>query len=121
MLNKRFIPSSSQSYFVAILLCLSLSHCASEQKIDLPPKSQKPLKLNVVNNTKDFVESIQIKPCGTPSQYYTTLANDLKPSERMTLTLYDVCVDAIAVDGFRTTLYEKNNMQMTKSSTWQLK
>ena len=110
-----------KSTCLAVLLMLSLSHCASEPEIKLPPKSSKALTLNIENLSADFVDSIQFKPCGTPAKYYATAAERIKPNERVSINIYDLCVDLVAVDGFRQTLHQKSNFRPTQIAVWKLK
>jgi hypothetical protein len=116
-----FELNTSKSFALAGIMVLILSHCASEPTVEAPPPVENPYQLNVINNRAEIVDTVRLKPCGTPAKFYTTAANGLKPNERVMVNVYNVCVDVKAEDGFRHTLYEQSDLLVSKTKTLQLK
>lgn len=122
MQSYKFPLNTSRSFIISAFFAFSLSHCASDQsKVDLPPKAENPFKMHIVNNTKEFVDTVQIKPCGTPAKYYSTLTHGIKPEEKVMANVYEMCVDVVAEDSFRQTVYEQNHIKMMQSTVLTIK
>jgi hypothetical protein len=116
-----FPLNTSRSFIISAFFAFSLSHCASDSKVDLPPKAESPFQMHIVNNTKAFVDTVQIKPCGTPARYYTTLTHGIKPKQKVMFDVYEMCVDVVAEDSFRQTVYEQNHIKMMQGTVLTIK
>jgi hypothetical protein len=115
MRPNQFPLNTSRSFIISAFFAFSLSHCASDPTaVDLPPKAENPFKVHIINNTKAFVDTVQIKPCGTPAKYYTTLTQSIKPEEKVMLDVYEMCIDVVAEDSFQQTVYHQNHIKMTQ-------
>ena len=122
MRSKDFPLNTSRSFIISVFFAFSLSHCASDPTVvDLPPKAENPFKMHIVNNTKEYVDTVQIKPCGTPAKYYTDLTHGIKPDQKVILNVYEMCIDVVAEDSFRQTVYEQNDVKMIQSTILNIK
>jgi len=117
-----FPLNTSRSFIISALFAFSLSYYASGPAVaDLPAKAKNPIKMHIANNTKVYVDTVRIKPCGAPVRNYTTLTQGIKPQEKVTLNVYDLCIDVLAEDSFQQTVYEQNNIRMTHSTALTIK
>jgi hypothetical protein len=116
-----FYLNTSRSFIISALFALTLSRCGSQPEVELPPLSENPYRLQVVNSSTEVVDAIQFKPCGTPEKHYATLTTGIKPNQKVILNVYNVCIDVIAVDAFRQTLYEQDGFNMNQHTTWKIK
>ena len=78
-------------------------------------------KVHIVNLTQGFVDTIRFKPCGAPTKLYTTLTSGIKPQEKVMLNVHELCIDVVAEDGFRQTVYEQNNINVIQKTTLNIK
>lgn len=124
---KSFPLNTSRSFIISAFFAFSLSHCASDPKLteeqaqagaETPPVVMDTYnKVHIVNHTQDFVDTIRFKPCGAPTKLYTTLTSSIKPQEKVMLNVHELCIDVVAEDGFRQTVYEQNNIKVSNKTT----
>lgn len=116
---KSFPLNTSRSFIISALFALSLSHCASNKDNEFtdPGENPDPYQMRIINKSDAFVDAVRLKPCGAPAKYYTTVTSGVKPAEKVTLNVYSVCIDLVAEDGFRQTVYEQKNIKMTQNTT----
>jgi hypothetical protein len=124
---KSFPLNTSRSFIISAFFAFSLSHCASDPKLTeeqaqagaeaQPVVMDTYNKVHIVNHTQDFVDTIRFKPCGAPTKLYTTLTSSIKPQEKVMLNVHELCIDVVAEDGFRQTVYEQNNIKVSNKTT----
>jgi hypothetical protein len=123
---KSFPLNTSRSFIISAFFAFSLSHCASDPKLtdeqaqaaaETPVVMDTYNKIHIVNHTQDFVDTIRFKPCGAPTKLYTTLTSSIKPQEKVMLNVHELCIDVVAEDGFRQTVYEQNNIRVMQKTT----
>lgn len=127
---KSFPLNTSRSFIISAFFAFSLSHCASDPKVvdeDTQAAVESPVvmdtynKMHIVNHTKDFVDTVRFKPCGAPTKSYTTLTSSIGPEQKVMLNVYELCIDIVAEDAFRQTVYEQSNIKVTHSTTLNIK
>ena len=129
---KSFPLNTSRSFIISALFAFSLSHCASESKLvaqaeDPQAVAEAPVvmetynKIHIVNHTQDFVDTVRFKPCGAPTKLYTTLTSSIKPQEKIVMNVHELCIDVVAEDGFRQTVYEQSNINLSQRTTLDIK
>ena len=129
---KSFPLNTSRSFVFSLFFAFTLSHCASTPKVatseDAQAKAQAPVvmadnryKMHIVNHTKDFVDTIRFKPCGAPTKLYTTLTGSIQPEQKVMLNIHELCIDVVAEDAFRQTVYEQANINILQNTTLDIK
>jgi hypothetical protein len=127
---KSFPLNTSRSFIISAFFAFSLSHCASDPKLsdeEIQASQEAPVvmdtynKVHIVNHTQDFVDTIRFKPCGAPTKLYTTVTSSIKPQEKVMLNVHELCIDVVAEDSFRQTVYEQNNIQVTHKTSLDIK
>ena len=78
-------------------------------------------KIAIVNASKNIINTIKYKPCGTQSNRYQYLTGNLRPSEKFTINIYSQCVDLLATNAFKKKLVDVRNVNLTTTKTWTIK
>lgn len=78
-------------------------------------------KIAIVNASKNIINTIKYKPCGTQTTRYQYLTGNLRPSEKFTINIYTQCVDLLATNAFKKKLVDIRNVNLTTTKTWTIK
>lgn len=109
-------------YAVVVLL---LAGCSTSAMQDSPAPAgqsdQTVRQLQITNHSSAVVNAIKYKPCNAATDVFLTLAENLKPKERVVFNLYDVCIDLKALNTFEDTLEEKNNLSLSEKGVWDIR
>jgi len=122
----RTIHSFVHSAQVAIVL-VSLSACGtvSESEIfaksRIPDNGPAPHTIAIVNTSSAIITSIQYRPCGSHSNPYQHITQNLRPTEKLTVNIYSQCVDLLATNAFKKKLVDVQNVNLDKVKTWTIK
>jgi hypothetical protein len=119
-LPKLFLFSFRLIFVVLIATIINACSGLSNQG-QAPAVDQQPMvahKIAIVNASTHVVNTVEYRPCGSTSQQYQTLTRMLRPSEKLSITIYSQCVDLMATNAFKKTLVDNRNIDLSKTRTW---
>ena len=106
--------------FGLYLVLLAFFFGCSSEPVGLKPPPENPIQLKVENNSADVIDVIQAKPCGSGDENYKTQIHGVKPQERITLQIYEECVDLVALDGFGNVMDSLVGLRLNSYITWKI-
>lgn len=110
-------------WFVCITSTL-LSGCATEPAPVLPTMEelaeQKSHQLNITNLTDEVINAILFKPCGKDTNGFYTLAENLKPKQKVAFSMHDACIHIKAMNAFDQVLAEMDALTLSDVNHWDI-
>ena len=109
-----------------LLSVVFLSACSTTDKqtsseLAAPAVNEVAQQLQITNYTNAVVNTIKYKPCNAGKDVFLTLAENLKPKERVVFNLYDVCIDLKALNTFDDMLEEKSSLNLSQKVNWDIR